>query len=364
MNLPTGAPFRVFISYSHLDRDIADEIAAILKKDFGLIPVWDMHLRPGQRFSDGIKDMIASSHVFMPLLTDNSTLRPWVHQETGYAYALDVPVLPLAIGCPVEEMATTAISELHAVELKSPQELKTKLKLEDFHNLVAPPPPLPKRICHEAYWPEERTELLARYANLVVSRDDFSIVRQIGALTSFCIPDADLQDEVWKLRDGTPERSGFYHHLQREERRALEQHVKAKGCKLVIYPHQTYSGRGEDKAESVREARLQTLIDFLESMLDQEGIDVLLTDVPNDGNLTIVGNWFVAESLLPGVGGYRQTLFKWHAPTVYQRIQEFDRKFEELRPHSPKTLPDVIAKLKTLLPPSKGPTQTVTKRKR
>jgi len=46
--------------------------------------------------------------------------------------------------------------------------------------------------------------------------------------------------------------------------------------------------------------------------------------------LTIVGDWFVAESLVPRPEGYRQTVFSWHAPTVLRWVSAFDQQFEEL----------------------------------
>jgi hypothetical protein len=48
------------------------------------------------------------------------------------------------------------------------------------------------------------------------------------------------------------------------------------------------------------------------------------------GSLTIVGDWFVAESVTPRPGGYLQTVFDWHAPTALRRARQFDREFEEI----------------------------------
>ena len=52
----------------------------------------------------------------------------------------------------------------------------------------------------------------------------------------------------------------------------------------------------------------------------------------SERNVVIVGDWFVAESLVrrAGESGYRQTVFHWHAPTVLAAIQRFDMEFEEL----------------------------------
>ncbi len=354
--------FRAFLSYSHDDFEIAEWVAAVLC-ECNVIPVWDQHLRPGERFSDAIKDMIGSAHLFIPLLTPKSLQGAWVLQETGYATALNIPVLPLAQGVIDKD---TIVRELQAVVFKDIDELREKLKQTNFGRLVRPELSLPKQICHEAYWPEERTDLIAKYTNLVLNIrgsaapacKDRPQVRssgkllQAGALSSFCLPDEDLGSPVWTRRDGDQVRSDYYHHLQREERRALERYARLEGCRLVLYLGQTYSGRGDEiQARTVRYSRLKTLVESLQSMRDGGcNLEVVVSDVPHDGNLTIVGDWFLAESLLPGVGGYRQTLFKWHAPTVFQRIEQFNQRFEELRDRKPrKTLAQIIRNIETIL---------------
>lgn len=46
------------------------------------------------------------------------------------------------------------------------------------------------------------------------------------------------------------------------------------------------------------------------------------------GSLTICGDWFYAESITPQPGeGYRYTVFTWHAPSVLQKLRQFDEDF-------------------------------------
>src|SRR5439155_21854705 len=74
---------------------------------------------------------------------------------------------------------------------------------------------------------------------------------------------------------------------------------------------------------------LHVLCDFLRSMPDDK-VRVVLSGRPPEGNLILVGDWFLSESLVPRSGqGYRQTLFNSHAPTVYDRVRKFDRESEE-----------------------------------
>ena len=78
-----------------------------------------------------------------------------------------------------------------------------------------------------------------------------------------------------------------------------------------------------------RLARLHTLVEFLGSSDDR--VQVVLSPQAREGSLTIVGDWFMAESLVPRPGeGYRQTVFSWHAPTVLDSLKRFDRQFESL----------------------------------
>ncbi len=75
-------PFRIFISYSRVDRELAGKLVKSLKNG-KLDPLWDEDIQAGTRLSEEIKGMIAHSHIFMPLLTDKSQNSPWVHQESG-----------------------------------------------------------------------------------------------------------------------------------------------------------------------------------------------------------------------------------------------------------------------------------------
>lgn len=88
--------YRIFISYSHKDKDRAEKLAKTLKEN-GLNPIYDKHFEGGFGFTDQIKKFIAHAHVFVPLITKSSSQRGWVHQEIGYAAALNVPIMPIMI---------------------------------------------------------------------------------------------------------------------------------------------------------------------------------------------------------------------------------------------------------------------------
>ncbi|MEK6324280.1 MAG: toll/interleukin-1 receptor domain-containing protein [Acidobacteriota bacterium] len=323
-------PFRVFISYSHEDRKLAVQVNDALR-GMKLEPVWDKDIRPGTPFSDAIKGLIANAHLFMPLISENSQHRPWVHQETGYAMAINIPVLPVAFGNLPGEM----ISQLQAISvaLKAADEfdeadLTAQLNGINIEQLVLSPPASSVAIVEVADYPEERTEMMARYANRVMERGSYGRLRQRGALSSFSIPNRVLSDPIWKLREGSSPRSQFYRNLQRNERNALEQHARQSGCSLMLDPEIDMAKMSKN-GPTVMRARLSSLLEFLASMPDEK-VQVVIRRRTQEGNVTILGDWFVSESQALRRGeGYRQTVFSWHAPTVLRELRKFDQEFEE-----------------------------------
>lgn len=325
-------PFRVFVSYSHEDRGLAEQVVHVLEKTLELKPIWDKDIRPGTAFSDAIRGLISHAHIFMPIITENSQKRPWVHQETGYAMAINVPVLPIA----VNTLPTEMTAQLQAITVKEDlSDLAERLQEANIEQVVVPPPARPVAIVDVADWPETRTELIAQYANRVVELGSYGYLRHRGALSSFCLPDKDVNDPVWERREGTKPRSHYYHMLQREERRALELHARACGCSLIIDPsiHFDITKLGPLAVKT----RLETLLEFLQSIPDEEKspdsplVRVVISPRARGANMLIVGDWFVAESMVPRPGeGYRQTVFSWHAPTVLRQARKFDQEFEEL----------------------------------
>lgn len=314
-------PFRVFISYARKDERLAEQLATTLE-EIGLKPVWDAAIQPGTLFTNAIQEFIATAHIFMPLITETAKGRAWVLQETGYAVGLNLPVLPVAIGVKPGAM----LAGFQTITGKR-KDLENRLRKVPFERLVLSAPVRNGSTFMEVgEWPEERAKLLGEYANQVIEREGYVQWRQLGALSSFCIPDADLDDSIWKQREGTLQRSDYYHHLQREERRVLEKHARAKGCRLIVYPDIDFD---EKQGRGVSRTRLSILDKALKSLPDDK-VEVYILDEAKRRNLTIVGDWFAAESRLPRPGGYRYTVFTWHAPTVYRWRKQFDREFDEL----------------------------------
>jgi hypothetical protein len=152
-------------------------------------------------------------------------------------------------------------------------------------------------------------------------------VRQFGALSSFHIPDVPLSDAVWKRRYGPHTRSIHHCRLQRDERRMLTRLASASGCRLIINPDIKFAAYGSD----ARRTRLESLVKFLKSC-EVQGVEIALnTQMTEAHSLTLVGDWFCAESVSGRAGhGYDQTTFTRHAPSMAQRIEAFDEEFATL----------------------------------
>jgi len=314
---------RVFISYSHQDKELVKKIEKVIR-DNGMTPMLDEDFAFGHGFQEQIMTFVAHAHVFLPVITEASSARGWVHQEIGYAMAHHIPVLPVALGALPGEM----IQQLHAVTLSEDlHDLRDKLSKEVFDNLV-------KRYqdsrlaffqCAEEH--EERTAMMTQYANDVTGLGKHGLIRQKGGLSSFNIPAKIVSHLIWKERYEPISKSQYYCRLQREERVALEEHVRESGCHLIINPYQKY------EAYSVEAiiVRLKTLLEFLESMPDDKVQVAIAPELRPEESFTIVGDWFVAECISTSSGhGYRQTIFTRHAPTVWSKIEFFDEGFKEL----------------------------------
>jgi len=323
--MPEKPDYRVFINYSHQDSELVDQLVAILREN-GLRPMLDKDFAFGGRFTDQIRNFIAHAHVFVPVITESSSKRGWVHQEIGYAMALKVPVLPICRGHVPGEM----ISELQAVIWNGEDEdldrLKAQLSWKTFNALLRKAQKDSHPLYECARYHEDRTRMMVDYASKVLDLGTHGQVRQIGALSSFHIPDKPI-DRVWKDRYGSFVASDFRKQLLREERLIFEEHARERGCSLIIDPYLSYDKYGPD----ARKTRLNTLLDFLNSMPDEKVRVAIRKDQAKEESLTIVGDWFTAESISASPGkGYQQTVFTRHAPTVESRIELTDREIEEL----------------------------------
>jgi hypothetical protein len=316
-------PYRIFLAYSHEDRKLMENAVKVLRKN-GYNPLCDQNIMVGKPFTDEIKKMIAHAHIFLPLITASSALRPWVHQETGYALAMNIPILPVAVGQVPGEMT----AQLHAIMVQEDfSDFPQKVNAQDLENLVMNNPHADITNLWVTAWAEERTRLLEEYASWVSNLHFSGRVRQRAALSSFSIPDKNVSDEIWKQRDGNVLHSPFYHDLLYKERKAFQIHAEQSGCDLLIDPDFCLERNGREATNT----RLNILLEFLKNKEKVEDVRVAISPIAREPNLTIIGDWFSAESFNPKPGeSHSRTVFCRHAPTVLSQVRTFDERFNAI----------------------------------
>jgi len=346
--------YRVFVSYSHDDSTIVHAIAKYLELECHLTVIWDQTFAVGRGFHEQIRDCIAHAHIFLPVLTPRATERGWVHQEIGFAMAMNIPVLPIAINASPGQM----ISLVHAVKLDAITDAE-KTQLAEAIEGAAPTGDrcnlqstnlwrrlkecLPReklaRLIHNhadtnlaryecADFHEERTGLMVRYANAAYDLQQKGLlVRQLGGLSSFHIPTEEPSNEIWNFRYGAEKRGNFHKKMQRAERSSLEQHAAEAGCKLIINPYHHYPASGP-RAYAVR---LLCMYQFLRSWNRAAPLHVAINHrLGTHESVTIVGDFFSAIAVSGSASsGYMQTVFTTHAPSMKCRQEHFDQTFAE-----------------------------------
>ncbi len=319
--------YRVFISYSHQDREQATHLVSVLPA--GVVPMWDMDLAAGRGFTDQIKAFIAHSHVFLLFMGANSTDRSsWVHQEIGYATALNVPILPVTTGA----LPSGIIHTLQAVRLTSDlANASEKLTIGLFEQLVDSARERPATFeCPEDNL--RRAMMLAEYAEQVRRMGWYGRLRQKASLTSFHLPTRGPKDPIWRRYFPAAVHEGPYlFECLQAERVSLERHARHEGCRLIIDPAseytRTYGKHGNDSIA----ARVSTLLAFLEDRTVEDVRVAVNKDIGRQQSLTVVGDWFSSEAVSSGANRIlREALFTRHAHTVREQVREFDDEFHEL----------------------------------
>ncbi len=319
--------YRIFLSYCSEDEPYAKSLVKILS-EMGLEVFWDHKLTPGNPFTPEIKTTISRSHLFVVLLTKASKERPWVHQETGYAMGVGVPILPIAAD---DTYPDALIHDLHAQRLDPHS-------MEDAQSLLegAIKQRVRSRYTYEpenytvAHSQERRMECIIKFAEEAHQLGG-GRVRQHAALTSFHLPTTrpveNLKTDIWKRRDGLLNRNHHMHEQLFRERKVLGKLANDSGCTLIMSPSVRLKKYG-DEALLLRQ---RELLSFLRNDGTQDVTPVVLPD-PGSRNILIIGDWFYVESRDPGpTSNYKHTFFTWHAPTVLKKIEEFDDNFEAIR---------------------------------
>ena len=282
--------YRIFLSYSHQDKDLVGKVVQILK-DIGLVPMWDRDFAYGAGFHDQIKIFIEHAHVFMPILTTTSDTRNWVHQEIGFAMAHNIPVLPIAVDKLPDEM----IRHIQALQVDRAEidELRTRLTRSSVTTVIERQCSRQSALYTCADTSERRAAMMRAYAKDVSDLGYAGMVRQKGGLSSFHIPAEPLNNPVWKKRYGSYAHSEEHCRLQRGERLALTVHAQAAGSRLIVNPYLDYGAYGD----LARMVRLGCLLTFLQGMSDDLCAVAIHDNMKISESVTLVGNWYSAALL-------------------------------------------------------------------
>ncbi len=89
---------KIFLSYSHADRDWVDQFVHSLTNR--QIDVWyDMQdIKAGDRWEELIQEALRKSSILVAILSKSSVDRPWMFFELGAAVADGKRVIPVLIG--------------------------------------------------------------------------------------------------------------------------------------------------------------------------------------------------------------------------------------------------------------------------
>lgn len=90
---------KIFISYANDDHELAGEIKRLLEDRYG-VDVFLAHddIRPSREWQEEIKEALNETNAFLALLTESFDGSDYTDQETGYALARDIPIIPLNAG--------------------------------------------------------------------------------------------------------------------------------------------------------------------------------------------------------------------------------------------------------------------------
>jgi len=133
---------RVFISFVDEDRDVATAVKGLIETRLRLRGevFLSTELVAGDDWLGEIRGAIESSELLVVMLSSRSIKRPWVNFETGAAWILKKPMIPVCFGALAKSVLPHPYSNFQAVQLPGDED---KL-LEGVHrklNLDGAPPP-------------------------------------------------------------------------------------------------------------------------------------------------------------------------------------------------------------------------------
>lgn len=113
---------RVFISYVHEDREIAEAVQRLLVSELKLdkavfLSADQTQVLAGHVWLDKIREALGSCEVLVLLLSERSINRAWVNFEAGAVWLARKPVIPICIGRMSKEFLPQPYAGIQAIEL-------------------------------------------------------------------------------------------------------------------------------------------------------------------------------------------------------------------------------------------------------
>ena len=92
-----GPELRVFISHTHLHKELASDLKQHLEWMGARAFVAHQDIEPTRTWLDEMRAALETMHILVALLTDDFKASNWTDQEVGYAVARAVPVVSIRI---------------------------------------------------------------------------------------------------------------------------------------------------------------------------------------------------------------------------------------------------------------------------
>jgi len=120
-------PLRIFFSFAAVDRTYAHRVQNILSQRPDVRIFTTESLSAGEDWQSKLKHELASSDIFIVLLSPNSIASKWVLHELGAAWGTDKPIIPI--------VTNPEIVSNRLIPLKLKQYLDISKLIEDPNNL-------------------------------------------------------------------------------------------------------------------------------------------------------------------------------------------------------------------------------------
>lgn len=114
-------PVRVFLSHSYADLVLARKIRNVLAQHLSLSVFLHEDLSAGEDWQSKLRKELEGADVFVALLTPYSVADNWVLSETGAAWALEKPIIPIVTRRDVLNNLPMALDPQMTLELKEDQ---------------------------------------------------------------------------------------------------------------------------------------------------------------------------------------------------------------------------------------------------